>query len=198
MPCTKRFVIGHFSINIKLRSADFVNLKKYEMLDTCDLFQIKNYTYTHKFWIPHIFSILVSFLFNFSLKKLRFVSFRFSVFFLSVCFQVSETNILRCIWLDRKNLTTCILLFKVVLTQFSTSFSGPRGIALAWISLFLLVIHTSTSIFTTVGYLAALTGSSNRQYVVKKTIQNTNMNVLWNYSKEVLSFFLGLNDSSSM
>ena len=159
------------------------------MLDVCDLFQIKNYTYTHKFWILHIFFILVSFLFNFSLKKLRFVSFRFSVFFfLSVCFQVSETNNLRCIWLDRKNLTTCILLFKVVLTQFSTSFSGPRGIALAWISLFLLVIHTSTSIFTTVGYLAALTGSSNRQYVVKKTIQNTNMNVLWNYSKEVLSF----------
>ena len=33
MPCTKRFVIGYFSINIKLRSADFVNLKKYEMLD---------------------------------------------------------------------------------------------------------------------------------------------------------------------
>ena len=136
----------------------------------CDLFQIKNYTYTHKFWIPHIFSILVSFLFNFSLKKLRFVSFRFSVFFfcfLSVCFQVSETNILRCIWLDRKNLTTCILLFKVVLTQLSTSFSGPRRLALAWISLFFLVIHASTSIFTTVGYLAALSRSSNRQYVVK-------------------------------
>ena len=51
----------------------------------CDLFQIKNYTYTHKFWIPHIFSILVSFLFNFSLKKLRFVSFRFSVFFFFIC-----------------------------------------------------------------------------------------------------------------
>ena len=134
----------------------------------CDLFQIKNYTYTHKFWIPHIFSILVSFLFNFSLKKLRFVSFRFPGFCWSVCFQVSETNILRCIWLDRKNLTTCILLFKVVLTQLSTSFSGPRRLALAWISLFFLVVHASTSIFTTVGYLAALTRSSNRQYVVKK------------------------------
>ena len=147
----------------------------------CDLFQIKNYTYTHKFWIPHIFSILVSFLFNFSLKKLRFVSFRFSVFFvlffLSVCFQVLETNILRCIWLDRKNLITCILLFRVVLTQLSTSFSGPRGLALAWISLFLLVIHASTSIFTTVSYLAALTGSSNRQYVVKKLFKTR----IWMY-----------------
>ena len=150
------------------------------MLDVCDLFQIKNYTYTHKFWTAHIFFILVSFLFNFSLKKLRFVSFRFSVFvfcFLSICFQVSETNILRCIWLDRKNLTTCILLFKVVLTQLSTSFSGPRGLALAWISLFLLVIHASTSIFTTVGYLAALTGSSNRQYVVKKLFRTR----IWMY-----------------
>ena len=165
MPCTKRFVIGHFSINIKLRSADFVNLKKYEMLDVLRLFQIKNYTYTHKFWIPHIFSILVSFLFNFSLKKLRFVSFRFPFFFLSVCFQVSETNILRCSWLYRKNFTIFILLFKIVLTQLSTSFSGPRRLAPAWISLFFLVIHASTSIFTTVGYLAALTRSSNRQYV---------------------------------
>ena len=169
MPCTKRFVIGHFSINIKLRSADFVNLKNMKCWTFCDLFEIKNYTYTQKFWIPHIFSILVSFLFNFSLKKLRFVSFRFSVFFfcfLSVCFQVSETNILRCIWLDRK--TTCILLFKVVLTQLSTSFSGPRRLALAWISLFFLLRHASTSIFTTVSYLAALTRGSNRQYVVKK------------------------------
>ena len=131
----------------------------------CDLFQIKNYTYTHKFWTPHIFFNLVSFLFNFSLKKFRFVSFRFSVFFLSVCFQVSETNILRCNWLDRNNFTIFILLFKIVLTQLSTSFSGPRWLAPAWISLFLLVIHTSTSIFTTVGYLAALTRSSNRQYV---------------------------------
>ena len=164
------------------------------MLDVCDLFQIKNYTYTHKFWILHIFFILVSFLFNFSLKKLRFVSFRFSVFFFYLFVFKSRRQIICVVF----NLTTCILLFKVVLTQLSTSFSGPRGIALAWISLFLLVIHTSTSIFTTVGYLAALTGSSNRQYVVKKTIQNTNMNVLWNYSKEVLSFFLGLNDSSSM
>ena len=150
----------------------------------CDLFQIKNYTYTHKFWIPHIFSILVSFLFNFSLKKLRFVSFRFSVFFFYLFVFNSRRQIICVVF----NLTTCILLVKVVLTQLSTSFSGPRGIALAWISLFLLVIQTSTSIFTTVGYLAALTGSSNRQYVVKKTIQNTNMNVLWNYSKEVLSF----------
>ena len=154
------------------------------MLDVCDLFQIKNYTYTHKFWILHIFFILVSFLFNFSLKKLRFVSFRFSVFFFYLFVFKSRRQIICVVF----NLTTCILLFKVVLTQLSTSFSGPRGIALAWISLFLLVIHTSTSIFTTVGYLAALTGSSNRQYVVKKTIQNTNMSVLWNYSKEVLSF----------
>ena len=125
------------------------------MLDTCDLFQIKNYTYTHKFWIPHIFSILVSFLFNFFLKKLRFVSIRFSA------------NILRCIWLDRKNLTTRILLLKIVLTQLSTSFSGPRRLALAWIGLFFLLIHASTSIFTTVSYLAALTRGSNWQYVVK-------------------------------
>ena len=143
----------------------------------CDLFQIKNYTYTHKFWTPHIFFILVSFLFNFSLKKLRFVSFRFSVFFYLFVFKSRRQNILRCIWLDRKNLTTCILLFKVVLTQFSTSFSGPRGIALSWISLFLLVIHTSNSIFTTVGYLVALTGSSNRQYVVKKLFRTR----IWMY-----------------
>ena len=130
----------------------------------CDLFQ-KNYTYTHKFWIPHIFSILVSFLFNFFLKKLRFVSIRFSA------------NILRCIWLDRKNLTTRILLLKIVLTQLSTSFSGPRRLALAWISLFFLVVHASTSIFTTVGYLAALTRSSNRQYVVKKLFRTR----IWMY-----------------
>ena len=163
------------------------------MLDVCDLFQIKNYIYTHKFWILHIFFILVSFLFNFSLKKLRFVSFRFSVFFLSVCFQVSETNILRCIWLDRKNLTTCILLFKVVLTQLSTSFSGPRGLALAWISLFLLVIHASTSIFTTVSYLAALTGSSNRQYVVKKNYSEHEYECtleLFQRSAQLSKFFL--------
>ena len=135
----------------------------------CDLFQIKNYTYTHKFWTPHIFFILVSFLFLTSLLKssvlFRFVFGFFFFIFLSVCFQVSETNILRCSWLDRKNFTIFILLFKIVLTQLSTSFSGPRWLAPAWISLFFLVIHASTSIFTTVGYLAALTRSSNRQYV---------------------------------
>ena len=119
------------------------------------------------FWISHIFSILVSVLFNLSLKKLYFSLFRFSDFCWFVCFQVSETNILRCFWLDRQNFTILILLFKIVLTQLSASFSGPRRLALAWISLFFLVVHASTSIFTTVGYLAALTRSSNRQYVVK-------------------------------
>ena len=46
MPCTKRFVIGHFSINIKLRSADFVNLKKYEMLDILRFISKKLYIHT--------------------------------------------------------------------------------------------------------------------------------------------------------
>ena len=78
---------------------------------------------------------------------------------------------------SRQNFTIFILLFKIVLTQLSTSFSGPRRLALAWISLFFLVVHASTSIFTTVGYLAALTRSSNRQYVVKKLFRTR----IWMY-----------------
>ena len=151
----------------KITSRIFVNIILLNVLSDVTL-MLKEWRKTvDPFWISHIFSILVSVLFNLSIKKLHFSLFRFSDFCWFVCFQVSETNILRCFWLDRQNFTIFILLFKIVLTQLSTSFSGPRRLALAWISLFFLVVHASTSIFTTVGYLAALTRSSNRQYVVK-------------------------------
>ena len=161
----------------KITSRIFVNIILLNVLSDVTLMLKEWRKIVDPFWISHIFSILVSVLFNLSIKKLHFSLFRFSDFCWFVCFQVSETNILRCFWLDRQNFTIFILLFKIVLTQLSTSFSGPRRLALAWISLFFLVVHASTSIFTTVGYLAALTRSSNRQYVVKKLFRTR----IWMY-----------------
>ena len=165
----------------------------------CHLFQIKNYTYTHKFWIPHIFSILVSFLFNFSLKKLRFVSFRFSVFFFFICLFSSLGDKYFALYLTwPKELDHLHSTVQSCSYPAQHKFLRSKG-ACTCMNKFVSSRHTRKHLHF---YNCRLFGSPNKKQWqtirVKKTVQNTNMNVLWNYSKEVLSFFLGLNDSSSM